>query len=161
MMELFSPKRIYLTFRFLCTLFLVIKKKESFLGLKPLPPQKLKDTIITLGASFIKLAQVLATRSDFFSSEYLEQLKMLHDDIPPMKRGDFEAVFQRAFHTSPFESFDSNPIASASIGQVHIGYFEGEKVAVKLRRVGIKERVQADIKIISFLIKAKVIYYKR
>ncbi|MDX9742939.1 MAG: AarF/UbiB family protein [Arcobacteraceae bacterium] len=150
MMELFSPKRIYLTFRFLCTLFLVIKKKESFLGLKPLPPQKLKDTIITLGASFIKLAQVLATRSDFFSSEYLEQLKMLHDDIPPMKRGDFEAVFQRAFQTSPFESFDSNPIASASIGQVHIGYLKGEKVAVKLRRVGIKERVQADIKIISF-----------
>ena len=59
---------------FLLTIYLVIKRKESFLGLKPLKPQKLKDTITTLGASFIKLAQVLATRADFFSSDYLDEL---------------------------------------------------------------------------------------
>jgi predicted unusual protein kinase regulating ubiquinone biosynthesis (AarF/ABC1/UbiB family) len=45
---------------------MVIKKKRSFLGLKPLTPVKLKKNIISIGASFIKLAQVLATRSDFF-----------------------------------------------------------------------------------------------
>lgn len=118
--------------------------------MKPLKPQSLKNTIITLGASFIKLAQVLATRSDFFSSEYLEQLKELHDDIPPMKQSDFEVIFCRVFPNSPFESFEKKPIASASIGQVHSAILDGKKVAVKLRRVGIKERVQADIKIISF-----------
>jgi predicted unusual protein kinase regulating ubiquinone biosynthesis (AarF/ABC1/UbiB family) len=128
----------------------VIKKKKSLLGLKPLTPKRLKNTIITLGASFIKLAQVLATRSDFFSKEYLDELKELHDDIPAMSQKDFEAVFRRAFFVSPFESFDEIPIASASIGQVHSAILDGEKVAVKLRRVGIKERVIADIKIISF-----------
>ncbi len=149
-MQLYSPLRLYLTFRFLFTLFLVIKKKKSLLGIQPLGPKQLKHTIITLGASFIKLAQVLATRSDFFSKEYLEELKELHDDIPPMKQKDFEAVFARAFSKSPFESFNKTPIASASIGQVHSAMLHGNKVAVKLRRVGIKERVQADIKIISF-----------
>ena len=54
---------------------MVIKKKQSFFGIKPLKPKKLKDTIITLGASFIKLAQVLATRADFFSADYLDELR--------------------------------------------------------------------------------------
>ncbi len=149
-MQLYSPFRLYLTFRFLFTLFLVIKKKTSLLGIKPLKPKQLKNTIIILGASFIKLAQVLATRSDFFSKEYLEELKELHDDIPPMEQKDFEEIFKRVFPNSPFETFNQTPIASASIGQVHSAILDGAKVAVKLRRVGIKERVVADIKIISF-----------
>jgi len=131
---------------------LLIKKKSSFLGIKPLAPISLKNSIITLGASFIKLAQVLATRSDFFSSEYLDELKELHDSLPPMEREDFDKVYNRAFDKKNiFKSFKSEPIASASIGQVHIGYLHnGTKVAVKLRREGIKEQVMSDIKIISF-----------
>ncbi|HRL09045.1 MAG TPA: AarF/ABC1/UbiB kinase family protein, partial [Aliarcobacter sp.] len=64
-LKLFSPFRVYLIFRFLLSLFLLIKKRDSFLFLKALKPKKLKETIFYLGASFIKLAQVLATRSDF------------------------------------------------------------------------------------------------
>lgn len=122
------------------------------MGIKPLAPISLKNSIITLGASFIKLAQVLATRSDFFSSEYLDELKELHDSLPPMQREDFDKVYNRAFDRKDiFKSFKSDPIASASIGQVHIGYLHnGTKVAVKLRREGIKEQVMSDIKIISF-----------
>lgn len=119
--------------------------------LKPLSPIKLKNACIILGASFIKLAQVLATRADFFSTEYLEELKNLHDQLPSMKSEDFEAVFQRSFQNSPFKEFNNTPIASASIGQVHVAYLEDDtKVAVKLRRVGIKEQVYADIAIITF-----------
>jgi len=120
------------------------------LGFKPLSPTRLQQTIVALGASFIKLAQVLATRADFFSQEYLDELKGLHDQLPAMNQEEFARVFKRAFETSPFESFESAPIASASIGQVHIAYLNGEKVAVKLRREGIKEQVLADIKIINF-----------
>ena len=47
-----------------------------------------------MGASFIKLAQVLATRSDFFSKEYLDELKELHDKLPKMSKSDFEDVFK-------------------------------------------------------------------
>lgn len=136
----------------LLTLFLIIKKRESLFGIKPLKPIELKKTIILLGASFIKLAQVLATRSDFFSSEYLDELKELHDDLPPMSKNEFETVYARAFGSRDiFKSFNNTPIASASIGQVHIAYLNDDtKVAVKLRRETIKKQVLADIKIISF-----------
>lgn len=134
------------------TIYLVIKRKDSFLFIKPLKPLKLKHTIVKLGASFIKLAQVLATRSDFFSEDYLEELKNLHDQIPAMNQRDFDEVYFTAFNNKDiFESFDKNPIASASIGQVHEARLKNhKKVAVKLRRKGIKEQVVADIKIISF-----------
>jgi len=129
----------------------VIKKKEHFLGLKPLSPRDLKKTTITLGASFIKLAQVLATRADFFNESYLEELKSLHDQIPAMPEEAFKIVFNRAFPISPFETFNSTPIASASIGQVHYARLKGgEEVAVKLRRYGIDGQVHADIHIINF-----------
>merc|ERR1711916_243404 len=112
---------------------------------------KLKDTVTYLGASFIKLAQVLATRADFFSEEYLFELRNLHDQLPAMDKKEFDIVFNRAFKNNSFKSFDKTPIASASIGQVHIAYLDdGTKLAVKLRRYKIQEQVIADIKIISF-----------
>lgn len=133
------------------TVYMVIKKKESFLWIKPLSPKALKNTTIDLGASFIKLAQVLATRADFFSDNYLNELKILHDKLPTMPDESFFRVFKKSFPSSVFSSFDEKAIASASIGQVHVAYLKtGEKVAVKLRREGIKQRVLADINIISF-----------
>jgi predicted unusual protein kinase regulating ubiquinone biosynthesis (AarF/ABC1/UbiB family) len=136
---------------FLLTIYLVIKKRESFLFFKPLNAKELKETTINLGASFIKLAQVLATRADFFSKDYLEELRELHDKLPCMNENECNKIFYRAFKENPFSSFENIPIASASIGQVHIGFLkDGTKVAVKLRRLGIKERVSADIKIINF-----------
>lgn len=133
------------------TVYLVIKKRESFLGIKPLGPKKLKSAIILLGASFIKLAQVLATRADFFTPEYLEELKELHDQLPAMSEKEFEIVYNRAFSVDAFKSFEKMPIASASIGQVHVAYLHDDtKVAVKLRRLIIADQVKADIKIINF-----------
>ena len=121
------------------------------MGLKPLAPKKLKQTIIALGASFIKLAQVLATRADFFDAEYLYELKELHDKLPAMDLKEFQTVYNRAFGADVFSSFETKALASASIGQVHIATTkQGERVAVKLRRLHIKEQVQADIKIINF-----------
>ena len=128
----------------------MIKKKKSFLGLKPLRPKLLKETISSLGASFVKLAQVLATRSDFFDKEYLDELKELYDQLPAMSEMEFAEVFNKAFSENSFKKFDKNPIACASIGQVHIAYTkDGEKVAVKLRRIYIESQVKADIKIIN------------
>ena len=149
-MRLYSPFRVYKVFSFLLTLFLVIKKKDKFLFFKPLKPKKLKSTITVLGASFIKLAQVLATRADFFSQEYLDELKELHDQIPHMSKEHFDIVYKSSFPKNVFKSFNSTPIASASIGQVHIAFLDDDtKVAVKLKRYQIKEQVVADIKIIN------------
>jgi ubiquinone biosynthesis protein len=130
---------------------MIIKRKEQFLFWRPLAPQELKETILTLGTSFIKLAQVLATRSDFFSPEYLEELAKLHDQTPAMKAKELDALLHRYNLEKHFTHFERAPIASASIGQVHVAYLEnGQKVAVKLLRHGVKEQVLADIKIIKF-----------
>ncbi len=97
------------------------------------------------------MAQVLATRADFFCGEYLEALKSMHDEIPAMSEDEFREVFRRSFKNSPFESFDEVPVASASIGQVHKAELkDGTKVAVKLRRNTIKKQVWSDIKILRF-----------
>ena len=151
-LRLYLPSRIYTVFIFLLSLYLIIKKKDRFLFFRPLPPKKLKTTIVDLGASFIKLAQVLATRADFFSQEYLDELKELHDQIPQMDHTSFQCVFKEAFGDGKvFKSFENTPIASASIGQVHKAYLQdGTLVAVKLRRKGIKARVIADTKIIRW-----------
>ena len=134
------------------TIFLLIKHKERFLFFRALSPEALKTQINELGASFIKLAQVLATRADLFDDVYLEELRSLHDEIPPMSSEDFQKVYQSAFaDVEPFKHFEKTPIASASIGEVHEAWLKsGEHVAVKLRRYGIVSQVRADIRILTF-----------
>ncbi|MDD2266188.1 AarF/UbiB family protein [Sulfuricurvum sp.] len=150
MNSLYSPYRLWSVFRLLLSFYLLLKKREHFLGIPPLTPEKLAVTITELGASFIKLAQVLATRNDFFDEAYLNALKTLHDDLPPMRSTAYERVMAKAFPTLPFVRFNPQPIASASIGQVHEAWLdEDTKVAVKLRREGIEKRVRADIRILS------------
>lgn len=150
MSSLYSPRRLWSVFRLLLSFYLLIKKRETFLGVSSLTPDRLASTITELGASFIKLAQVLATRNDFFDEPYLNALKTLHDDLPPMSQAAYERVMAKAFPTVPFIRFESVPIASASIGQVHAAWIdETTKVAVKLRREGIEKRVRADIRILS------------
>ncbi len=143
--------RIKMVFDFLLTIFLLIKRRDRFLIFKPLSSKRLKVVIQELGASYIKLAQVLATRADFFSGEYLAELKTLHDKVEPMREGELRLLYERSFKDDNFKSFDLNPIASASIGQVHQAYLkDGTKVAIKFRRLGIKSRIEADIKILKF-----------
>jgi len=149
--QFYSPTRVWRIFGVLLTLYLLIRKKERFLLFTPLTPEKLLKSITRLGASFIKLAQVLATRNDFFPPHYLEKLKTLHDELPPMPDKVMKKVFHRAFEKSPFYDFIDEPIASASIGQVHEAWIDKKtKVAVKLRRQGIERQVGADIKILTF-----------
>ena len=134
------------------TVYLLIKKRDRFLFIRPLSPPELRESVNQLGASFIKLAQVLATRADFFDDAYLKELRALHDEIPPMPKEDFEKVYRRAFEgMDPFEEFEEVPIASASIGEVHEARLKsGEHVAVKLRRWQIASQVKADIRILTF-----------
>lgn len=148
--KLYSPLRIWYVFKVLLTLYLLIRKRERFLVFSPLSASGLVTTITLLGASFIKLAQVLATRNDFFPPEYLSKLKTLHDELPVMDERSMQSVFDKAFAENPFIRFEKEPIASASIGQVHEAWLDEEtKVAVKLRREGIETQVKADIRILN------------
>jgi predicted unusual protein kinase regulating ubiquinone biosynthesis (AarF/ABC1/UbiB family) len=149
----YNPRRVYAIFSVVMTVFLIIMKRKRFLGFKPLTPVRFKETIDKLGVCFIKFAQILATRADFFPPEYLQKLKLLHDEVDPMPHEFFRKVFNKAFGgNNPFSHFEQSPIASASIGQVHKAYLKDQTcVAVKLRRHGIKKKVKADIKILRIL----------
>ncbi|UCZ55460.1 AarF/ABC1/UbiB kinase family protein [Desulfurispirillum indicum] len=151
--RLYNPLRIYGVFRFLLTIFLLIKRKEHFLGVRPLSPTMLLLIIQQLGTSFIKLSQVLATRTDFFDAAYIHELRKLHDQIPQMSPKDFQTVFKRAFGNGGiFAEFEHEAMASASIGQVHRATLavDNQQVAVKLRRNAIAFMVTQDIRILSF-----------
>jgi len=155
MLEHYAPNRMLMVFRFLLTIFVICRHKKSFLGIPPLSPEKLREIILDLGVSFIKLAQVLATRADFFSPEYLRELRVIHDEIDPMPEKDLWIMHSRAFGpVSPFASFETKPMASASIGQVHRAVLQdGTEVAVKIRRLDIEKRVRVDIRILRFFIR--------
>lgn len=152
--EIYSPLRIYRIFMVILTVFMLMRRKEKLLYfLRPVKPQRLREYINILGASFIKLAQVLATRADFFPTEYIKELKQLHDEIPPMNHSAFQKVFNRAFDKRVcFQEFEETPIASASIGQVHKAIMkDGTEVAVKIRRYNIEKVIRADIKILGLI----------
>lgn len=158
-----APGRVWLAFRFLHTVFVLVRRADSFLFLRPLPPRRLKETILTLGASFIKLAQVLATRADFFTDDYLAELRGIHDEVAPMPPGDFRQAFAQAFDdTPPFAAFDETPLASASIGQVHEARLpDGRRVAVKLRRLGVDRQVRRDIRLVRAMLSVFTPFFSR
>ena len=154
LLKLYHPARISSVFRVLLTIFLLIRKRSAWLGIGPLCPEDLVNAIERLGASFIKLAQVLATRADFFEERYLDVLRQLHDQLPPMTDSDFKIVFSRAFGNGEcFSQFGQEPIACASIGQVHKALLHsGEEVAVKLRRHCIERVVREDIRLLGWFL---------
>ena len=149
------PQRSYAVFRFLVTVFLLFRRRQRWLFWRPLGPQALVDNIRSLGASFLKLAQVLATRADFFDQHYLQALRQLHDKMPAMSEKYRRRAFHRAFpNPEVFAEFDEEPIASASIGQVHKARLRnsGKIVAVKLLRENIQFKVRVDIFLLNLFL---------
>ena len=102
-----------------------------------------------LGPTFIKLGQLLSTRTDMLPPAYTEALARLQDDIDPMPITDVTAVFEAEIGLPPddvFEWFDPKPLASASLGQVHRARLHnGHDVVVKVQRPGMHARVADDI----------------
>lgn len=117
--------------------------------------RKLMGKIASLGPSFIKLTQVISTRSDILPPVYLNALSKLHDEVPPISLALVQKViqeeYQRPFH-EVFETFESEPLAAASLGQVHRATYQGKEVAVKVQRPGIHKLVTTDLKIIRWLL---------
>ena len=122
-------------------------------------PQKVREALEKLGASFIKLGQVLSTRPDIVPQSLIKELIKLQDRVAPIPFEDIEQILYKNYGkdlTKIFKHIEPEPLASASISQVHIGYLQtGEKVAVKIKRPNLEELINLDaellLSIISFL----------
>jgi len=106
-----------------------------------------------LGPTFIKFGQILSTRPDLIPLEFIFELEKLQDNVPEFPFSDVEKTVAKAFgDDNPFGSMEKEPIASASIGQVHLARLKtGERVAVKIQRPDIRKQITVDLEIMNHL----------
>lgn len=108
-----------------------------------------------LGPTYIKLGQILSTRPDLVQVDFIHELSKLQDEVPPFPFEDARRIVESELREpleNIFESFTQTPLASASIGQVHRArYLDGEDVAVKVQRPGIRRLIDIDLEIMLHL----------
>ncbi|KAL2609597.1 hypothetical protein R1flu_028170 [Riccia fluitans] len=108
-----------------------------------------RECILQLGPTFIKLGQLFSTRSDLFPAEFVEELAKLQDRVPAFSPEKSIARIEKELGAPVdelFMQFERQPIAAASLGQVHRAVlYNGEKVVVKVQRPGLKELFDIDL----------------
>jgi ubiquinone biosynthesis protein len=116
---------------------------------------RVKRMLTELGPTFIKMGQLLSTRPDIVPDDYVQELRSLQDQAAPFGYEQVAQVIKDALGADPekmFKSFDKEPMASASIAQVHRATtHDGLEVVVKVRRPGIERKVRADLDILYYL----------
>ena len=118
----------------------------------------LRQGLLELGPTFIKLGQLLSTRIDILTKEYIDELKILQDSVPGFSGDTAIAVIERELGkkiTDVFSEFDKRPIAAASLGQVHKAVLKdgGQVVAVKVQRTGLDDLFKNDLQNLKFAAK--------
>ncbi|WP_347278355.1 AarF/ABC1/UbiB kinase family protein [Limnothrix sp. FACHB-1088] len=112
-----------------------------------------RDTLLQLGPTFIKVGQLFSTRADLFPAEYVEELSKLQDRVPAFGYDQVESIVRQDLGKPVqelFQSFDPIPLAAASLGQVHKAQLRsGEEVVVKVQRPGLKKLFQIDLAILK------------
>ncbi|KAL3004033.1 hypothetical protein AAZX31_08G139200 [Glycine max] len=109
----------------------------------------LKESILRLGPTFIKVGQQFSTRVDILPQEYVDQLSELQDQVPPFPSETAVAIVEEELGSplaSVFDHFEYEPIAAASLGQVHRARLRGQEVVVKVQRPGLKALFDIDLK---------------
>jgi len=108
-----------------------------------------------LGPTYIKLGQILSTRPDLVPVDFIKELSKLQDNVPSSPFSEVSKIIESELGAPPediFDSFAKAPIASASIGQVYRATLkDGEEVAVKVQRPGIKKIIEVDLEIMLHL----------
>lgn len=112
----------------------------------------IRESLLSLGPTFIKVGQLFSTRADLFPVEYVEELSKLQDKVPAFSYEQVEKIVEQDFGKAIpelYRSFDPIPIAAASLGQVHRAQLHsGEEVVVKVQRPGLKKLFTIDLQIL-------------
>ncbi|MBD2594994.1 AarF/ABC1/UbiB kinase family protein [Nostoc spongiaeforme FACHB-130] len=112
-----------------------------------------RNTLLDLGPTFIKVGQLFSTRADIFPSEYVEELSKLQDKVPAFSYEQVETIIEQELGKKIpelFQSFEPIPLAAASLGQVHKAVLHsGEAVVVKVQRPGLKKLFEIDLQILK------------
>lgn len=108
-----------------------------------------------LGPTFVKLGQLLATRPDLIPLEFVEEFKKLHDRVRPISYEEVRKVLQEQYGdlSRVFDSIDEEPLASASIAQVHKAILKNkEQIVIKVQRPGIVEIIEDDLQVLYTIV---------
>ena len=125
------------------------KRKKEILSM----PERLRLMCEELGPTFVKLGQILSTRPDLIPLSFIKEFEKLQDEVTPLKTEVIKNVIyeELGLHTVDelFSSFEEEPLASASISQVHRAVLKnGEEVVLKVQKPGIEKIINADISIL-------------
>jgi ubiquinone biosynthesis protein len=116
-------------------------------------PERLRYTLERLGPTFVKIGQAASTRSDVLPQDVCDELRKLQDEVAPFPWEQARAVIEAELGAPVDELFafiDSEPLAAASIGQVHAAtLLDGSDVVVKVQRPGIRPVVETDLDIVT------------
>ncbi|WP_458121039.1 ABC1 kinase family protein [Paenibacillus sp. Z6-24] len=118
--------------------------------------ERIRLVLEELGPTFVKLGQLASTRSDLLPENVINELVKLQDQVPPFPGEEARQIIELELGMSleeMLETFQEQPVAAASIGQVHLGKLHtGEMVAIKVQRPGVSRVVQRDLEILQDLI---------
>jgi len=118
---------------------------------------RFRELLAELGPTFIKFGQLLSTRRDVLPAEWVKELEALQDDCPPLPLSDVRRALEHGLGQpieAVFSTLEPEPLASASIAQVHRARtHEGEEVVVKVQRPGIRSRIESDLALLYYLAK--------
>jgi ubiquinone biosynthesis protein len=115
-------------------------------------PKRLRLALEEMGLVFIKLGQYLSTRHDVLPMAYIEEFSKLQDNVPPIPFDELKKILSDNIDTEAFKEIDEEPLAAASVGQVHAAVLaDGTEVVFKLQRPGLRKQAQTDIEILLFI----------
>lgn len=123
------------------------RERNGFLAVK---------AFVELGPTYIKLGQILSARSDLLPKEYMKAFETLQDRVPAAPFHEAKEIMERSLGKpldSVFESFNTEAISGASLGQVYLARYAGSEVAVKVNRPNIHEIVRRDLIVINRLLR--------